>query len=46
MLFIWLAGHFEAGLPYISFQIKFFSFLVALASEFFFDKMIVTDNIY
>ena len=24
---IWLAGHFEAGLPCISFQVKFFSFL-------------------
>ena len=32
---IWLAGHFEAGLPCISFQVKFFSFLIVLASVFF-----------
>lgn len=38
VLCIWLAGHFEAGLPCISFQVKFFSFLIVLASEFFFDK--------
>ena len=44
---IWLAGHFEAGLPCISFQVKFFFFSNCFGLSFSLTKIImIPDNIY